>query len=86
MEELLQAILIELKTVNEKLVAQEGAMEIPEAAAYLKVSENFLRKQAKMNLVPHQRLGDKYLFHRQALSEWFSSWNSGYGRLRKVQG
>lgn len=53
-------------------------LSIGEAAAYLKVSVSFLRKQVRQQRIPFARAGGKVLrFRRELLDAWLASNGSG---------
>lgn len=48
-------------------------LTLEEAAAYLRVPEDALRKLADADAVPAQKIGDEWRFLRKALNDWLRS-------------
>jgi excisionase family DNA binding protein len=51
----------------------EGVLTLAEAAAFLRVSEEGLRKDADDGRLPGRLVGGEWRFVRQALLEWLSA-------------
>ena len=47
-------------------------MDVPDVAAFLRVSESTIRKLVKGKRIPYFKLEGRYLFYRGALEKWAS--------------
>lgn len=50
----------------------EDVLTLAEAAAYLRVSEEVVRKMADQRLIPAQKIGDEWRFLRKAINIWIT--------------
>jgi excisionase family DNA binding protein len=49
-------------------------LTLRQTAEYLRASQSFVRKQVRLGLIPHYRLGQKILrFRREDLDTWLSA-------------
>ena len=58
-------------------------LTLPEAAAYLRVSEDALKAMANEDAVPAQKIGGEWRFLKQALNEWLRYGLSFYREWRR---
>jgi excisionase family DNA binding protein len=59
---------------------ETGVMNLQEAAAWLRVSEDVLRDEADRGRVPARKVGDEWRFLEAALKEWLSTPAKTYSR------
>jgi excisionase family DNA binding protein len=59
---------------------EHGVMTLPEAAQWLRVSDDVLRDEAERGRVPARKVGDEWRFLEAALKEWLSTPCKSSGR------
>ena len=71
------------KSQAENTNQQGEILTLPEAAAYLRVSEDALRAMASDDAIPAQKIGGEWRFLKQALQDWLRYGHYFYREFRK---
>jgi len=54
------------------IISERTIMDVPDVAAFLRVSESTIRKLVKEKRIPYFKIEGRYLFYRGALEKWAS--------------
>jgi len=71
--------------VNTAALQPSEWLTLPQAASYLQVHENFIRKRLRTRQIPFVRLGPRLLrFHRRELDQWLQEQRQPHSRTMKT--
>jgi len=59
-------------------------LDLPEAALFLKMNPEVLRRKAKLKIIPGNRAGRKWIFIKEHLADWVSGRYPEKGRELRV--
>lgn len=71
---MMQEILNELKSINQRLLSQKRVLNISELSQYCGLSESYLYKLTSKRLIPYHKPGGKLVFFdREEIDNWLLS-------------
>ena len=68
---LTEAILMEIRTLNEKLdLHNQKVLDVERVSAYTGLSKDTIYKYTRNSEIPHSKRGKKLFFDREAIDAW----------------